>query len=290
MHPILIELGPLKIHTFGAIVAIGVIVAAFLSRWEANRRGMDGDLVLDICVKTALIGFLGSRLMYVALNFDYFAKNPLDVLAIWKGGLVWYGGFLTAFAFALWSFKRHGLPVGSAADTLAPAVILGLAIGRVGCLMAGDDYGKIIPLEPGEKAPWYALTFPDPPDPILNEAGKPIANPRAPLMEPEFRGKPLYPTQPLMTLLGVTVFGILFALRKRLAPYPGAIAALLLVLYPIKRFPIEMLRGDKVRGFLIPGVLSTSQAVSIPVLIIGLAVFLHILKKGPRRAPEAGAA
>lgn len=286
MHPILIDLGKFKVHTFGFIVAIGVITAALLCRREARRRGLDAELVLDLAVKTALIGFLGSRLLFVAINWDEYGRAPLEILKFWKGGLVWYGGFITAFLYALWSFKRKQLPIGVCADIFAPAVILGLAIGRVGCLMAGDDHGKIVHVPPGQQAPWWTLTFPDPPPIGYTTDGRPVHGPDAPLMDPDYRGKPLWPAQPLMTLGDLAIFGILMSLRKRLAAKPGAIAALLLVLYPIKRLGIEQIRGDAARKFLIPDIISTSTAISVPILIIGIAAFLYILRRTSPAAPE----
>ncbi len=287
MHPILLEIGKLKVHTFGFIVAIGVIIAALLCRREARRRGLDAELVLDLAVKTALIGFLGSRMLFVAINWDEYGRAPIEILKFWKGGLVWYGGFITAFFYALRAFKRKQLPVGICADIFAPAVILGLAIGRVGCLMAGDDHGKIVHVPPGQEAPWWTLTFPDPPPIGYTVEGHPVDGPTAPLMDRAFRGKPLWPAQPLMTLGDLAIFGILWSLRKRLAPRPGAIAALLLVLYPIKRLFIEQIRGDAARKFLIPDVISTSTAISIPILIIGIAAFLYILKRPAAEAEPA---
>ena len=252
MYPRLYEHGDFILHTFGLIVAIAGIVAIVFVRREARRRGLDGEAAADVALITLFVGFAGSRILYVRLDLKFVLAHPFEIIAIWHGGLVWYGGLLAAAPAAIWLARRRNLPPLVMADVLAPAVMLGLAIGRIGCLMAGDDFGKV-----ADRPHWWTLTFTDP----------------HALMPREFLGKPLYPSQPLMGLGAFTIFLILLALRSRVKT-PGNLALVMGALYAVHRFFIEMTRGDAIRGFVIPGVLSTSQFVSVVVFPIAVGLLI----------------
>jgi phosphatidylglycerol---prolipoprotein diacylglyceryl transferase len=302
VHPVLI--GPL--HTFGVMVLLGVLAGLWWIRHDAPRLRLDPEDTASLTVEIFLAGLIGSRIMFVMQNWEAYAENGWwNVFAIWKGGLVWYGGLLAALPAAVWRMRRYGFPVLRTCDLITPGTMLGLGIGRIGCLMAGDDHGRMIIEEskrqafttslPGEllagtyggqwqqkalqlggpeaagawlaqhdpffvdQIPWYALTFNDP------EA----------LVGPGYRGVPLLPSQPLMTLGCMTLFVILVLLRKPLTRAPGTLTALLFVLYPIERYLVEMSRGDMVRGHLPEGIpliggMSTSQAISAIILPVGV--------------------
>ena len=265
LHPVLIEIGGTPIiHTFGVMVLLGVMLGLFVIKRDAPRVGLDPEELVSLSVEVFLAGLIGSRMFFVFHNWDMYSAPEVEwwqPFNIRSGGLVWYGGMLAGLPVAFWRAKAYRMPLLKVCDVLAGPVILGLAIGRIGCLMAGDDHGRI-----AEEATWYTLTFTDP----------------KALMDPDYLGKPLLPSQPLMFLGCMIVFGILHALRRPLQHKPGAVAALLFVLYPIHRFLIEFTRGDKVRGRLaedVPllGGMSTSQAISVPMVILGLIVFAYML-------------
>lgn len=286
MHPILI--GP--IHTFGVMVLLGVLAGLWWVRREAPRLKLDPEEVASLAVEVFLAGLIGSRLQFVLHNWDLYAERGWwRVLAIWEGGLVWYGGFIAATVVAIWRMRHYRFPILRTCDLLAPATMIGLGIGRIGCLMAGDDHGRMILLEdqaqqvlatkgPGwwelhnpvvmDHIPWYALTFTD----------------ENALVGPGYLGVPLLPSQPLMTIKCLTIAGLLIALRRPLMRAPGALAAMLFVLYPIGRFLIEFTRGDLVRGvYSIGGVtLSTSQLISLLVLPPALLAFGVLYVRGRR--------
>lgn len=292
MYPVLI--GPL--HTFGVMVLLGVLAGLWWVRRDAPRLGFDGQAVEDVislAVEVFLAGLIGSRLQFVIHNWEHYSgENLWRVLAIWQGGLVWYGGLLAALPVAVWRIKHYGFPILRTCDLLAPCTMLGLAIGRIGCLMAGDDHGRIIiessrlqeflaTKPPGWMAlhdpvvmdhiPWYALTFTD----------------ERALVGEGYLGLPLLPSQPLMTIGCLAVFGILVALRRPLMKAPGAVAALLFVLYPIHRFLVEFTRGDLVRGHLpadvpVIGGYSVSQAMSLLIVPFGLAATVFFYVRGRR--------
>jgi len=138
-----------------------------------------------------LSSLVGARLLYVIQNFSLFSDHPLDMFKIWNGGLVFYGGFILALVAAMVYVKYKKFDLWPTADLLAPAIALGHAVGRLGCLFAGCCYGKTCDL------PW-AITFSDP------ESLAPL-------------GIPLHPTQLYAVFSNLIIFGLLLAMDKKSA-------------------------------------------------------------------------
>ena len=155
MHPILFKLGPITIYSYGLMIALGIMVGLFLARRQAKREGIDPDKILDITLYVLLAALIGARLLFVFMNFAEYVDEPLRILKIWEGGLVFYGGLLPAVAIGIWYIKRLGLPLWQIADILAPSLAIGHAMGRIGCFFAGCCYGGACDL------PW-AVTFTNP--------------------------------------------------------------------------------------------------------------------------------
>src|SRR3990170_2309741 len=156
MYPILFQLGHFELRSYGLIVALAFLAGLWLATKEANRKGIDRQLVQDFSVYALLGGILGARLYYVVFSRpDYFLQNPLAVLAVWQGGIGVIGSLLGGLVAALWYARRNKISFLRFADTLAPAIPLGQAIGQFACLLNGDSYGKPTDL------PW-AITYSDP--------------------------------------------------------------------------------------------------------------------------------
>lgn len=295
MHPILIE-WPITIHTFGVMVLAAVLVTLQWLKHDAPRLKIDPEEMTSLAVEVFIAGLIGSRVMFVWHNWDkLYADAPWHAaFNIRQGGLIWYGGFIAATIVAIIRMRSYGFRILRACDLMAPATMLGLAIGRIGCLMAGDDHGKICVLAseyqafcasqpPGfceaneilvyqDKIPWYCITFTD----------------KHALVAKGYENLPLLPSQVCMMLGTFTVFLLLISLRKRLQAYPGAIVSLLFVLYPINRFLVEFTRGDNVRGHIpasVPliGGLSTSQGISAAILPVGILLTIVAFHFGRRR-------
>ncbi len=136
-----IPLGPVDLHTFGLMVALGV----FLGTAAAVRLmppAVDRDHVVSLATRMVLAGIVGARLTWVATHFDSL-DNPLDALAIWQGGLQFSGGFLTACAFAAPAFRRWSPGLRrQVLDRFAIGLALGMAFGRVGCYAVGEHLGR----------------------------------------------------------------------------------------------------------------------------------------------------
>ncbi|MCL4475712.1 MAG: prolipoprotein diacylglyceryl transferase [Nitrospirae bacterium] len=247
MHPVLIRIGPLSIHTYGVLVAAGFLLGLALAVRQGKKEGIPPERIIDIGFYALLAAIVGSRLLFVLINAGHYLKHPLDIIKIWEGGLVFYGGLLLAAPVALWYIRKHSLDRGSLMDIFAPSMAIGHAVGRLGCFSAGCCYGK------PASVPW-AVTFLDP---------ESLAR----------VGIPLHPTQVYESLGEFLNFLILITLRRHQS-FKGQLFWTYIFLYSVLRFTVEFFRGDVARGYIVAGI-SVSQGIS---MIIGLAAIVVIVK------------
>jgi phosphatidylglycerol:prolipoprotein diacylglycerol transferase len=268
MHPILFEIpkidlggwtiGPIPIRMYGLMIGIGFLVAVWLASRRAKKEGIDPERIMDMGVYLLLAAIIGSRLFYVLVSLDEFQRNWLDVFAIWKGGLVFYGGLIGAVAAGIWYVRKHALPVWRTADIVAPYIALGHMFGRFGCFFAGCCYG----------APCHSpvgITFTD-------------THSLAPL------GVSIYPTQ-LFEAGGEFVNFLVLLVVYRFRTFDGQVFWLYPMLYSILRFIVEFFRGDAARGVYFGGAISTSQLVSIGMFFVSLFMLWRL---GRKPLPTAG--
>ncbi len=243
MLPELFRIGPFPIHTYGALVALGILAGAALAEWLWRSRGGEKGRMFDLVFTVVLAGLVGARLLFILVNLPWYLAHPVEVVMVWKGGLVFYGGLMGGAAAFFWMTRRLRIPFAEGADMVLPALALGHAFGRLGCLAAGCCYGAPTDL------PW-AVTFTDP---------KCLAT--------AVLGVPVHPTQLYESLFLFLLAGFLVFLFYR-KPAPGRVAAVYLLAYGVSRFALEFLRDDP-RGA--AGGLSTSQWISLAVGVIGAA-------------------
>lgn len=247
MHPILFNIGPLPIHSYGALIATGFLASVWLIKRLSIRAGLNTDRVLDLVFWAFLVGFAGARLTYVVTMWSQFENDLLGVFKVWEGGLVFYGGPLAVVPFAIWYIRRHRLPVWKVMDVLAPGLVTGHIFGRIGCLGAGCCYGR--PTD----VPWAIK---------LNSE----------LVETSLRNVPLHPTQIYESgSLAILLAGLLWINKHK--RFDGQVVLSYFMAYAVIRSVIEVYRGDSDRGYLIGDLISTSQGISIVAFIIA-AVFL----------------
>ena len=251
MCPTLFRIGPITLHTYGLLIAVGFLIAMSVLRRMAVPLGLNAEDVDRLSVQLLLFGILGARVMFFAVDgFAGLRQDPLAFFRIWEGGLVFYGGVLGALISAVVYARRRNIPLIRLTDALAPPLLIGHAIGRLGCLAAGCCYGK-----PADGWPGITFTNPD-------------------TLAPRF--VPLLPTQPMESAaLGVLFLGS-WALFKR-GVRTGGLTAYYLCGYAVVRFLMEFLRGDD-RGRFI-GALSPSQAFAIPMFLAGLLVLWSSLRE-----------
>ena len=268
MHPILFEIsriefgnwfiGPIPIRMYGLMIGIGFLLGILLASRRAKKEGIDPERILDMGVYLLLAAIVGSRLLYVLVSLQEFERNWLDVFAIWKGGLVFYGGLIGAVVIGVWYVRRHALPVWKVADIIAPYIALGHMFGRFGCFFAGCCYGAPCASSVG-------ITFSD-------------THSLAPL------GVSLYPTQ-LFEAGGEFMNFLLLVTLYRHRKFDGQIFWLYAALYSILRFIVEFFRGDAARGLWFDGVISTSQIIAILMFCGSLAMLWVLGREKPVPAP-----
>jgi len=253
MYPILFQLGSFHIYAYGFFIVAGFTIATVLAALRIRKSDIkiSFESAVDFFFYAVLSAVVGARILFVLINFDDYRQNPIKILKLWEGGLVFYGGLILAAMVALIYMKRHRLPIWKLADLISPLIALGLFFGRIGCFLAGCCYGKETSL------PWGVV-----------------------FRNPESLARlnvPLHPTQLYDAVNGLAIFFFLSWMQKRKA-FDGQIFWLFLFLYSITRFLIEMVRGDP-RGFLFGGVLSTSQAVGVGLAIFSFFMLFYMRKK-----------
>lgn len=151
MHPILFQLGPVTLYSYGLAIAAGFLLAASLAARRARAAGLDPARVQRVALIGLLAGLAGGRAAYVFLNWDLYRADPLEILRLDHGGLVFYGGLAAGVLAGVAAIRAAKLPLLATLDLLMPPLVLAHAIGRIGCFLNGCCYGKPTAL------PWGVL-------------------------------------------------------------------------------------------------------------------------------------
>jgi phosphatidylglycerol:prolipoprotein diacylglycerol transferase len=150
MYPTLFRIGDFEVTSFGVLVAIGALVGLWLFGRELARRGLP-DAATDAAVAGVIGGLIGAKVLW---TIEFMGGQPVTDLLFSRGGLSWFGGLLGGVGTGLWMLRRRRIPIVPALAAATPGLAVGHAIGRVGCFMVGDDYGRPSDL------PW-AVAFPE---------------------------------------------------------------------------------------------------------------------------------
>ncbi len=240
MMPVLASFGPFHLYSYGLAVATGVLIALALMRRATSQGGFpSSDQVYDLVFFVLASGFLGARIFYVAQHAPWYLGHPLEILAFWQGGLVFYGGMIVSSA-GLWVYcRKKKMSFLGVLDFLTPYVAFVHAFGRIGCFLNGCCYGDPCDL------PW-AVKFPG--------------------ME-----RAVHPTQLYEAVFNFALFLFLRGLYRRyrvqsLSPEPGTslgrVTAAYFFLYAVARFLFESLRFHENLGWL----LTWNQWISLGVM------------------------
>ncbi len=254
MKPILFHLGRFDLHTFGLLVALGFIFGLWAASRNARVAGLNPELPYDLAPWLIGGGLIGARFLYVVSYWQRdFAGQPFsEVFAIWKGGLVFYGGLIGATVAGIIAVRRRGLPIWKVADCLAPGIALGHVFGRFGCLFNGCCFGSPSTL------PW-AIQFPH--DHTTYPAH-------------------VHPAQVYESLMNLAFFaGLTWMHRRR--RFDGQIFAVYLLGYAVIRSIAEAFRGDySVLSNPAAGVFTPGQVTSVFILAGG-AILYGMLRNRP---------
>lgn len=242
MYNDLFSIGPITIHTYGLMVAIGVLAALFTGEARAKKRNMDADALYPMTFLCVVLGFCAAKVLFCIVEWKNFVQNPLSVLS--NSGFVVYGGILGGVLTAYLYCRIKKLSFVDYFDLMMPSVALAQAFGRLGCFFAGCCYGR-------ETDSFIGIAF--------------SQSDYAP------NGVKMIPTQLFSSAGMFLIAGILFRYASKERP-KLKVGALYLILYSIGRFTIEFFRNDH-RGAI--GIFSTSQFISFFVLVLGLILFFR---------------
>jgi phosphatidylglycerol:prolipoprotein diacylglycerol transferase len=247
MYPVLFRIGDISVSSFSVMVLIGFLVAYVLGEYEFKRKGLNGNLV-DLLLIACVVGGLGGAkilFLYQQVPITNFIADPVRYLA---SGFTSFGGFFGVLILVWLVTQMKRISFLTVTDTMCPLIVLAYAVGRIGCLLVGDDYG--IPSE----LPW-AMAFPEGSPPTIER---------------------VHPTQIYDTICMVILFAALWSIRKKNFP-TGWMTAITFIALGVQRFLVEFLR--QTTPSFIPGI-SQAQIMSVVLVVIGIV----ILWKGKSRA------
>ena len=278
MHPIAFRLpdglpfiGGTPITSFGILMFLAFLTAGLVLRSELKRTGYDPEKAWDFVFMAVIGGIVGAKVYYVLLNFPRLQEEGLSFVFS-RGGMVWYGGFLGATALVIWEIRRSKLPLGRMADLHAVALAPAYAVGRIGCFLVGDDYGR------PTTVPW-GIRFPEgtPPTTVTNlEAYFGIEVDPA-LVERYGQVLPVHPTQLYEVGISTLIFLLLWRLRGHKHAW-GWLFMVWLVAAGLERGFVEIFRAKDDRFF---GILTLAQVLSLGLVVVGVV--------GMQRLSEPGA-
>ncbi|MFC1517547.1 prolipoprotein diacylglyceryl transferase [Candidatus Margulisiibacteriota bacterium] len=246
MHPILIDLPFLKIHSYGLLMALAFGTAILYCYKNSKKSGLNisQDQILSIATFLIIFSMLGARLFYVIQYWNNFQGDWLAILLIkQREGFVFYGGFISGMAYLIWYCGHYKIDLWKFMDFIMPAGALGYAIGRLGCFFNGCCYGM------PSKVPW-AVVFPHHP------------------------GELRHPTQIYEVLFGIGLFLLLKYWNENKKTFSGQTFLLGVGAYAVERFLVEILRINPYYG-----PFSQAQWISILILIVGGCFYWQLAKK-----------
>jgi len=237
VYPVLFRIGDFEITSFGVLVAIGSLIGIWIFQRELTRKGLP-EAGVDAGIAGVLGGLVGAKLLW---TIEHVGDGPITDLLFSRGGMSWFGGFLGGVGAGIWMLRRRGIPVMAGLAAASPGLALGHAIGRIGCFLVGDDYGRPTDL------PW-GVAFPEglPPTDI-----------------------PVHPTQLYEMAALLPVVWLLIRWRRQ-GVADRTVFGRYLVLAGIIRFAIEFVRVNEP----LAGPFTLAHLISAAVTIAGLGILL----------------
>jgi phosphatidylglycerol:prolipoprotein diacylglycerol transferase len=290
MIPILLDFGPIKVYSFGLMLALGFLAGSYVLSHELKRRKINPDYGTWITLIAVLFGIGGAKLLYLLENWEIVQHDPIGEMFN-PGGLTWYGGFILALAVVTLYIRSKKVDFLKVWDCLGIALMIGYGVGRIGCHLSGDgDYGIPTTL------PWGTIYAQGIVKPAAQLQDYFAANPaeaqrwkydslRTIRAGVDRRGvpfsrfdevTPLHPTPIYEFLLGLLGYLLLMRLQKRRWP-PGVLFMAYLILAGTFRFFIEFIRLNPRIAF----GLSEAQLIAVPLVVLGAIGALFLIRRQP---------
>ena len=279
MYPELITLdlpvlGTITITSFGVMMALSFLTGFWIVRLELLRKGMDEELAGDVLMGAIVGGIVGAKVYYVLLNWPQTVQDPFGMLFS-RAGLVWYGGFIGGAIGVALAIHRRKAPVPVLADVCAPALAFAYAVGRMGCFLVGDDYGR-----PTDS--WVGIAFPKGSPPSTAGNLRRMFGVSIPESVPNTAVLAVHPTQLYEIGMSLLIFAILWRLRRE--PWTaGRLFSLWLALAGLERLIVEFFRAKDDRFF---GSLTLAQLISIGLIVFGSWLFVRLGPAKPGDSPS----
>ena len=238
MYPVIFRIGSFEVTSFGVLVAVGALVGIWRFGSELERSGLPRDTV-DAAIAGLLGGLVGAKVLWTV---EFLGDRPAADLLFSRGGLSWFGGLIGGLGGGLWMLRRRHAPIIPALAAATPALAIGHAIGRVGCFLVGDDYGRPSDL------PW-AVAFPEglPPTDV-----------------------PVHPTQ-IYEAIALVAIAIVLLHWRRAGIGDADVLGRYFVLAGSTRFVIEFIRVNAP----VLGPFTLAQAISFGLVTLGLGMILR---------------
>ncbi|MBW2977187.1 prolipoprotein diacylglyceryl transferase [Candidatus Woesearchaeota archaeon] len=248
IDPVLLRLGPFEVRYYGLFFVLGFVMAYFIIGYLADKKklGLKKEDVADFLLYIIIGTILGARIFYVLVyNLPFYLENPLEIIAVWHGGLSFHGGFIGAVIAVIYFCRKKKISFYELADIAVIPLALGLALGRIGNFINGELYGRIT------NVPW-AVEFPG---------------------AEGFR----HPSQIYESFKNLLIFFVLWKIKDKKLP-KGFLSWLFVVMYSALRFFVEFFRApDEQIGFFF-GFLTIGQVLSLVMFLVG-TVFLYKINK-----------
>lgn len=255
IDPIILSVGHFMVRWYSVIVLSAVVSGIWIASREAERKGFGKENVYDLAIWVVPAGIIGARLFHVIDHWsDTYAANPVQALAVWQGGLAIWGGLVGGLIALVILARRKGWRLPFLLDLLAPAVVLGMGIGRLACVITGDAMGR----------------------PTSGPVGFAYSNPHA--LVPKL-GVYYTPTPVFEMIMNFGIFAVLWHLRKKNLP-DGMLFLIFLLLYATGRFFITFWSSYKTIAL----GLNQAQIISIFALLVGLPTMYYLLRNKERLA------
>lgn len=252
MHPELFSIGNFSVHTYGFMIMLGALSGFLYMSHAVKELGIEKDKIQNLAIYIILAAFIGGKLLFYLENPSYYFGSFENMKRNFRTGFVFYGSLLFAIPVVIWYFKKENWPLWPLLDPIAIVACIIHGTGRLGCFFAGCCYG--VPTD----MPW-GVTFTDP------------------ISQAEPLHTALHPTQLYSSFMILTILAFLLML-KRHQRFDGQLFFAYIISYAVGRGILEIFRGDEARGYIIDGILSHSQFISVLVILVTLFFYVRFKK------------